>query len=201
MDVLNFFCYEYRGSVFILNLCKDHDKIYRYLQIFWKTNKNKLYNFNKRFNIAQLCQYSCLSVQRKKHAVTFTTFLLHKIYYRAQESFNFIWQFTVPTCQSFRNVWPIRSLLMVSSLQWSQIIPHINTCCICKNLLSLKNFRESKCSWYLNFLWIYFRTHYMDIIWCTIERWAIDRRMGITPRLPCHYLILFIPSLTRKLHF
>ena len=38
------------------------------------------------------------------------------------------------------------------------------------------------------------------------ERWAKDEKeegggMGITPRLPFLYLILFIPSMTRKLQF
>ena len=36
------------------------------------------------------------------------------------------------------------------------------------------------------------------------ERWAINERKGrgvLTPRLPFHYLIFFIPSPTRKLHF
>ena len=66
LDVHNLFFYEYQGSVFILNLGKDHDKLYCHLEIFWNTNKNKLYNFLKRLNIAHKCQYSCLSVHRLK---------------------------------------------------------------------------------------------------------------------------------------
>ena len=34
---------------------------------------------------------------RKKYAATLTTFHLYKIYKRANKSFNFNWQFTVPT--------------------------------------------------------------------------------------------------------
>ena len=67
---------------------------------------------------------------------------------------------------------------------------------------------ESRCSEYLYFLWNYLQTHNIDVRLCT-SRLSLDyrrkkRRMGyvhVTPRLQFHHLILFIPSLTRKLHF
>ena len=82
--------------------------------------------------------------------------------------------FTVPTSQSFRNFWLNRSLLL-----------------------------KSKCAGYLISLWNYFQIHYIDVRWCT-SKWTLDHRQnkrGITLRLPFHYLILFIPSVARKLHF
>ena len=46
------------------------------------------------------CQF-----REKKYAATLTIFNVYKIYYRAQKSFNFNWQFTVPTCQSLVIIW------------------------------------------------------------------------------------------------
>ena len=58
------------------------------------------------------------------------------------------------------------------------------------NLLSLMTFDESKCPEYLNFLWNYSQTHYIDVRWCT-SKWTLGHRRkkkgGITPRLPFHF--------------
>ena len=43
------------------------------------------------------------------------------------------------------------------------------------DLLSLKLFDESRCPGYLNFLWNYFRTHYIAVRWCT-SKWTLGHR-------------------------
>ena len=110
--------------------------------------------------------------------------------------------FTVLTCQSFRNFWPIRLLLMKSSL----IVPHLNTCCICKevNLLNLKTSGESKCPGYLNFLWNYSQMHDSEVRWFT-SKWMLGHRQkkrgGDNTSSPISYLIFFIQASQEILYF
>ena len=44
-----------------------------------------------------------------------------------------------------------------------------------KDLLCLKLFGELKSSGYLNFLWNYFRMHYIDLKWCT-SKWTLGHK-------------------------
>ena len=65
-----------------------------------------------------------------------------------------------------------------------------------------------KVSWILKCLWNYFRSHYIDVRWCT-SKWTLGHRRkksfvwggGVKLCVPFHYLILFITSSRRKLHF
>ena len=67
------------------------------------------------------------------------------------------------------------------------------------NLLSLKFFvNQNVLHGYLNCFWNYFRTQYIDVRWRTSK--TIEKRRCISPRLPFHYSITFIPSLTKKFH-
>ena len=100
---------------------------------------------------------------------------------------------------------------------WRHIVPHIHTCCIYATRSEFYKFEAVqwiKMLWirYLDFLWNYFQTHYIDVRWCT-SKWTLGYRRkkragGVTPRLVSNFIsytlktLKIIQSLTKKkLHF
>ena len=83
------------------------------------------------------------------------------------------------------------------------MVPHLNTCCIW-NLLSLKNFGESKCSGYLNSLWNYSQTHNSDVRWWTSKftlGYRQPERRGYNTSFPVSLSNMFYTKPGKKITF